>query len=479
MGEIYIKSIESVQAALCYFGEKNEPKKLRSPSTDLDLDSHKNMDELQKELANYKVQLEAKGSENLQALLNLQHYRTTVRELSAKLEECEAERDAYMDCLTKSKGQKQKLEIEINKMVCQLSEALKIKEQLSDVCVKLQAAQTELISMRHQTQTIQDLEHQLLSKSLFIDSLQSEVQDARELSSFSEDAAAEALETTDLLRTKLEAERKNSKQLLYIESLDMELGLVRMELKNAKEDSELLNRQVEKLSDNVECAKQELNEINKGENELQIEIAVLKSDLHKARSETAAAAASEARGNNVRSGLCLAVKQLAIEAEEAKRQTLKLKQGDFCVTKSSPEDENFTFQSVGGSESDNVVTISLEEYQSLLAKAEKQSTILAIEVNNELEVLKKEHEAAVIKVNEFRTRAEQAVTRAESAERAKVAVKGQLRKWREQKQRRKAAKAALKEETLHSQSYHQAIYDDDDKPVGKYQPLGKVLNMKF
>ncbi|KAL9688878.1 hypothetical protein QQ045_033304 [Rhodiola kirilowii] len=338
MGEIDTKSIESVQAALCYFSEKNEPKKLRSPSRDV---------------------------------------RANV--LAAKLEECEAERDAYMGCLTKSKGQKQKLEIEMNKM------------------------------------------------------------DARELSSFSEDAAAEALETVDLLRTKLEAEeRKNSEQLLYIESLDMELGL--------------------------------------------IEIAVLKSDLHKARSEAAAAAASEARGNNVRSGLCLAVKQLAIEAEEAKRQTLKLKQGDFCVTKISPEDENFTFQSVGGSESDNFITISLEEYQSLLAKAEKQSTILAIEVNNELQVLKKEHEAAVIKVNEFRTRAEQAVTRAESAERAKVAVEGQLRKWREQKQRRKAAQASLKEETLHSQSYHQAIYDDDDdddKPVGKYQPLGKVLNMEF
>ena len=58
------------------------------------------------------------------------------------------------------------------------------------------------------------------------------------------------------------------------------------------------------------------------------------------------------------------------------------------------------------------------------------------ENKHELETLKKELEIATAKIREFRNRAEQAVSRAELAEKAKVAIEEQLRKWIEQKQRR-------------------------------------------
>uniref|UniRef100_A0A7N0UFH1 Uncharacterized protein n=1 Tax=Kalanchoe fedtschenkoi TaxID=63787 RepID=A0A7N0UFH1_KALFE len=491
MGEIDTKPIESVQAALCYFGEKNEQRKLRSPTIHVDVDSHKDLDELRKELANYKVQLEAKRSEHMQSQLNLEHYQETVRELSAKLDDCEAERDACMSRLTESGSLVEKLEIEMKQMADQLSEALRVKEQLSHVYSELKAAQTELISMaaefasereskvealtrvklmegdaltekertrellervseldeasrlaklaaaetevrsaalltekddeiqsaksqqleamRSQTETVRELEHQLLSKSLFIDALQAELQHARELSSCSEEAAAEAVEALGQLKTKLEAEeRKTAEQLRRMEALNMEQGLLRMELKNSVEDAMLLNRRVEKLTEELESAKEELAKLKAG------------------GSKIAAADASEA---------------------ESETTTLKLRQEADESLLSAPEN-NFPFQAVGGSVSDYMVTISLEEYQSLSARAEEadlaaahpphdESATSDSEIRTELQVLKKEHEAAMAKVNELRTRAEQAASRAESAERAKLAVEA------------------------------------------RYQPLGKVLNMKF
>ena len=91
-----------------------------------------------------------------------------------------------------------------------------------------------------------------------------------------------------------------------------------------------------------------------------------------------------------------------------------------------------------------------------------------------LELLKKELEVAMVKIGLFRNRAEQAATRAEAAEKAKATIEDQLRMWQEQKQRRKAALAALRVESAPKQFSSPTI----EKLPTKYQPLGKVLNMK-
>ena len=65
------------------------------------------------------------------------------------------------------------------------------------------------------------------------------------------------------------------------------------------------------------------------------------------------------------------------------------------------------------------------------------------ENKHELETLKKELEIATAKIGEFKNRAEQVVSRAELAEKAKVAIEEQLRKWIEQKQRRNLLRETL------------------------------------
>ena len=97
------------------------------------------------------------------------------------------------------------------------------------------------------------------------------------------------------------------------------------------------------------------------------------------------------------------------------------------------------------------------------------------ENKNEVELLKKELEVAMIKIGLFRNRAQQATTRAEAAEKAKATFEDQLRMWQEQKQRRKAALAALREESAPKQFSSPTI----EKLPTKYQPLGKVLNINF
>ena len=82
---------------------------------------------------------------------------------------------------------------------------------------------------------------------------------------------------------------------------------MKIKLKNANEEVGHLNCDVEMLTGELEKTKIEVDEIRERENEAQVEIAPLKSELHKGRSRIAAAEAAEARAESVKSGLYLAV----------------------------------------------------------------------------------------------------------------------------------------------------------------------------
>lgn len=85
-------------------------------------------------------------------------------------------------------------------------------------------------------------------------------------------------------------------------------------------------------------------------------------------------------------------------------------------------------------------------------------------------------EITTVRIGEFRTRSEQAAFRAEVAETAKAALEEQIRRWREQKERRKAALVALREESI---TTRKNSFKKDLEPPKIYQPLGKILKMKF
>ncbi|KAJ6875266.1 hypothetical protein NC652_034865 [Populus alba x Populus x berolinensis] len=169
--------------------------------------------------------------------------------------------------------------------------------------------------------------------------------------------------------------------------------------------------------------------------------------------------------------------QLAVEAEAAERKNQRLK-GLYKVTEESEDFglmhtdqyQKYSCQDVEAfqknesnaesvkrrNENDGDIKISLEEYEFLIRKAEKAGEFLRRESSNmsitsenkyETQLLKKELEIAIVKNRELRTRLEQAVTRAEAAEKATTILEDQQKRRQEQKQRIKAAIVGLREES--------------------------------
>lgn len=375
-------------------------------------------------------------------------------------------------------------------------------------------AQEQLEDMRKQTETIHELENQLLAKSEYIEMLQLEIKEVSEQLSLSEKAASDAIDNLKLVQEELDVkERKNLDQEGLIESLEMELNRLKLELINANEVANRVKVDVEILTGQLQEAKTEIDEIKERESNALVEIALLESELHRGRSKIAAAEAAESRTENMKSGMYLAIQQLAIEAENAKKENRMLKQGGDGVDEETDIEQ---FQDAEATEieelkagedherrkeedGDQVITISLKEYEYLIEKSEKadqvplsleegfgfsrQSSLSATEDKSELERLKKELEAATEKVAQFRNRAEQAVTRADLAEIAKAGLEDQIRRWREHREKRKAALAALrevaapKEYGYHApQEFSLPAYDEIEK---ENPPLGEVLNLKF
>lgn len=346
-------------------------------------------------------------------------------------------------------------------------------------------ARKQLEDMKREVDMMQEFENEFVFKSIFGDVLKLKLKEVNEGLIFFKKSAGEAILELKLIREDLELkERKNLSQEALIEAFKMEANQVKMELKSANELVSQLMVDVEMLTGDLQKAKTEIDEIRRKETEAQVEIALLKSELHKGRSKIAAAEAGEARAKSTKSGLYLAVQQLAVEAESAKKENQRLKeaadkendQGTGCFENSSQIDELNAETEERKDDSDAHLTISLKEYQSLIEKAD-QIHVPEIENKHELENLQKELDAAIAKVAEFRNRAEQAIFRAEMAEKAKTAIEGQLRKWREERQKKKASLIALKEA---SSSKDFSTSTDENPPQPTYhQPLFKILQMKF
>ncbi|KAJ0106312.1 hypothetical protein Patl1_18816 [Pistacia atlantica] len=521
MGEIDTKSIEPVQVALSFFGESGDQGKHKPPMSDSENEKEKNVEGLMKDLANCKLQLEAKDFAYKQVLLKLEHYEKISEELSTLLKQSENERGKNIEQFTGAKYYMDELESKVKEMADQLSETAMIREQILHVLNELKAAQEELIRMETELASARDLQFKAITEAELMESaaimekekaeellrrvvelnealLMSQLAEEEKCNFLSEKEAEIELANVNAAQAQMQLEGLK-KQLEITQEMESELlaksifvDVLQLEL---KQSAELLSSSDKAPSDAIEVLKQlkedmevkraktEMNEVKARENDAQVEIAMLKSELHKRRSKIAAAEAAEARAESIKSGLYLAVQELAVKAEKAKKQNQKPKEGaDKAVEESESVFVN-TQAEEGRSENDVHITISYEEYKFLKKNAKMENQIpmslvdnsYDFEGNDEVEMVKKELEVAMMKIGEFRNRLEQAVTRAEAAEKAKLALEDQLRKWREQRQKRKAAFAALREDST-PQVQNFPTYE---KLPAIYQPLGKVLNMKF
>ncbi|XP_049396266.1 putative WEB family protein At4g17210 [Solanum stenotomum] len=521
MGEIDTKSIESVHAALSLFGEKScdHKKKYRSTSCINEVEKENDTESALKYLANLKVQLEAKDSAHKQALLKLDHHENTVDELCTLLMSSELEKEIYMIECRGLRVHVHELELRIQEMDDRFLESVMIREQLSHATDELRDTQRELeaardaklealsqvevmenslsteklktdelsrdvsklnetvahlrmtatkveesaalleleaanakeevVFMRHQLEMMQDLENELLDKFALIDSMKAELQELNELRASSEKVPSDAgASEMKKLNEALELqERKNWDQSGYISLLESELRQLKGELNKANEESTRANADFGTINIELDQIKKEMIETREKESEAQVEIAFLKSELHKGKSKISASEVTDSVAKSEKSALHLALQQLALEAKNENR---RLKE----TGKASEE---------GKVEAKAYMTIPKEEYDQLHDEP------------NEIQVLKKELKTSTVKINELRTRAEQAISRAEAAEKGKSALENQIKRWKEHKERKKAALAALREESI---SREITEYKSDTSPK-TLQPLGKVLKMKF
>ncbi|KAL4566489.1 hypothetical protein LXL04_030605 [Taraxacum kok-saghyz] len=395
MGEIDTDHIKSVRASLSHFGEKCSQIRSRSSSHD-ESEKVKDLEVVLQDLANCKVQLEAMDSAHKQALLNKDHHEKTVDGLSMLLKTSEFEKDIYINECKEAKFRASELESTIQKLVDEISDLKSTRNQLLTVEKQLVVATDDKLEAIKHTNKLNDT---ILTLQI----------------------------------SSMEAENEKAEAEKHIKLLETELTQLKLEIRGE-----------------LETVKTDLEEMCNKENEAQVEIALLKSELHKGRSKTASAEAAELRAKMEKSAAYFALQQMAIENQELKTEIESLQSEHL-----NPDHE---------------ITISLEEYEMLVKKAEEAKT------EPEMENLKKDLESAMARVSEFRTRAEQAATRAEVAEEAKAAVEEQIKRWKEQKQRRRAAMAALRAESMSKSS---RSFEYDDKNPKTYMPLGSFLKMKF
>ncbi|KAL1334195.1 hypothetical protein HN51_063091 [Arachis hypogaea] len=460
VGEIDTKPIEPVQNAISLFGDnKADPNKSQSARIHK-LTCEKEIEDLRKELANLKVQLEAKHAAHMQALLKLEHNQKKIHELSTLLKKCDLERKKNMN---DDPTTKHETETESSKMkeMAELSslEAAKLRDQLSHVLSELKATQrellnkeTELVAARDfKLKAIADAEEmrnaleiekeqkeeimkqvkelsEVIHSSKLDDAIEAERENFAAVLSEKDERIALAEQELEDMRNQIEQnERKIMDQSTQIGIMEIYMNQLKEEAISAKEEINGLNNAIESVTGELQKAKIELNMYKERDIESQVEIALLKSQFQEHR----LAYIHQEHENQDWQGELNMITRIGSGSEEV-RMNMENKNGEIAVVAAGAE------------------------------------------LPCELASMKKELRMAAAKMAELRGRAEQALSRAEVAEKAKAALEDKIARHREHRQRRKAALTALKEES----NPKQFSPSSPDSTLTLQQPLGKVLNLK-
>ncbi|GAU46136.1 hypothetical protein TSUD_192960 [Trifolium subterraneum] len=482
VGEIDTTSIEPVRVGVSLFDDKGDSDKFLPARNKRDYE--KEIEDLTKELDNYKTQLEAKHVAHIKALLKPEQNQKMIHELSTLLKNSDIERNKYVNECSEGKASKDELESMTKEMSDLKLETEKLRDQLSHVLVELKATQRELLSKDTEIFAARDSESNAVTKAeqlendLKLEKEQKEelLHQVNELSGIIHRSKLAAIKTekrnigmlyqkdekiqlatqdndqaqqemedmrkhidilhglqnkpmvdegnilskdSNLLKNDIEQkERYIMDQSAYIDRLEMELNQLKNELTSAKEEINELNISNESLTSELHKAKDELKMNKERDIEAEVEIALLKSHLQECRP--------------------------AYKNEYVTDHS----KGEAEERYSEKNNDNITF--------------------SLVKEAEKGNHL-------ELALMKKELENASLKISEMRTRAEQAMSRAELAENGKAALEEKIRRHREHRLRKKAALTALREESTPKPFTPSTSYGTPSI----HQPLGKVLNMKL
>ncbi|KAK7347317.1 hypothetical protein VNO80_21847 [Phaseolus coccineus] len=515
--EIDTKSIEPVRNAVSLFGDKGDQKKYQPARSKSDCG--KKVEELTKELANNKVQLEAKHAAHMQTLLKLEQNQKMIHELSTLLKKSDIERNKNMSECSECRSRKDELEYKMKEMADQSLEAAKVRDQFAHVLSELKATQRELLNKETELVAARDSELNSLTKAKRLEAaLEAEkeqkeelLQQVKELNEVIQNSKLAAIKSekenlallsekdeqidfttkaTAHVQQQLEDKRKHAKMLqelqnqpmgmptvvdyLPLEPMEANEKLVLCEHSTPKTinetdelniDMELKDRKImdqsvyiHTLEKAMSQLKREVTVAKEEINALNITNESLTSELHEAKAEV-----NMNKGSGIETQVEIALLKSKLEEHRLAYKNEKITHEN--VHSEAEAEERYSEKNI-----EHVTGKSLVEKTSGV-----EGVVGEVGRFSELALMKKELDIASIKISELRARAEQALSRAEFAENAKAALEDKIRRHREHRQRRRLALTALREESTPKSFTSSSSYGTP----GSYQPLGKVLNMKL
>nr|GMD11571.1 WEB family protein At1g12150-like [Ipomoea batatas] len=309
-----------------------------------------------------------------------------------------------------------------------------IGDRLSRMATEIMAAQGEILGLEAQLAGAEAVKTALTKEKLKSEKLERTVAELKETNLQLREAAANR-----------EAEMQNLEKELaekdaLVEKLKLKLGQTKeLNLSSEKIASETiadLNRKTEKMKAELDEIRSQADRILESE----VENALLKVELHKWRSKAAAAEAA---------------------VERCKREIFALNRA-LQLTAASQQ----------ASSSINNITISRNEYEALSNKADEQVTMM----EEKLGKLERELITATHKIREMRTRAEQAISRAEAAEKAKAELEVKIKRRKEKEKEKKEFFKNLRDQINSSK---EAAATPDFAPINTpaIQTLSNVLEI--
>lgn len=268
-------------------------------------DYEKEIEDLTKELASYKVQLEAKHIAHIKALLKPEQNQKMIHELSTLLKNSDIERNKYVNECSEGRASKDGLESMTKEMADLKLESVKVRDQLSHVLSELKATQRELVDKDTEICMARDSELNALAKAEQLENeLKMEKEHKEELLQQVTSAKEEIIELNNTnqslidelkmskerdIETRVEISLLKSKSHLQEYSLAYKNGSYVTD--QSKAEAEKLNREKEKEkekdNDSIRISLEEYNnlvkEVTKGsEKGNEIELALMKRELENA-----------------------------------------------------------------------------------------------------------------------------------------------------------------------------------------------------
>lgn len=298
---------------------------------------------------------------------------------------------------------------------------------------------------------------------------------------------SEAMSEIEAVREEVESAKASDVD--SVRTVTSELDGAKESLHKLLEEESSLQSLVNSLKEELENLRKEHMELKEKEAETESFAGNLHVELQKYKYELEATLAEEAKANGAANEMIQTLNQLALEAENARRESEEMKlnaeelKKEADATRVSLEEAEEQLKIVlqeaeeakmaevraldqikalseqtdaarsSTSESDAKITISRDELEALSRKAEESEKLAEMKVAAamaQVEAVKagereaiKRIETAQKEVEEMKRATEEAMKKAEMAEKAKKAIEGELRRWRE-KEQKKTAEAATR-----------------------------------